>query len=67
VQKIVQDAGDFDILYLGNLDGNHAEHVNGDVYKVNTNKYLTGMGRRLRSMNTVNQKRIFALCLNANC
>ena len=43
VQKIVQDAGDFDILYLGNLDGNHAEHVNGDVYKVNTDKYLTGM------------------------
>ena len=30
VQKIVQDAGDFDILYLGNLDGNHAEHVNGE-------------------------------------
>ena len=43
VQKIVQDAGDFDILYLGNLDGNHAELVNGDVYKVDTTRYLTGM------------------------
>jgi len=43
VQKIIQDAGDFDILYLGNLDGNHGEHVKGDVYKVNTEKYLTGM------------------------
>jgi hypothetical protein len=43
VQKIIQDAGDFDILYLGNLDGNHAEHVKGDVYKVDTTRYLTGM------------------------
>lgn len=43
VQKIIQDAGDFDILYLGNLDGNHAERVKGEVYRVNANKYLTGM------------------------
>ena len=43
VQKIIQDAGEFDILYLGNLDGNHAELVNGDVYKVDTTRYLTGM------------------------
>lgn len=43
VQKILQDAGDFDILYLGNLDGNHAERVKGDVYKVDTGRYLTGM------------------------
>jgi GR25 family glycosyltransferase involved in LPS biosynthesis len=43
VRKIIQDAGDFDILYLGNLDGNHAERVKGDVYKVDTTRYLTGM------------------------
>jgi hypothetical protein len=43
VQKIIQDAGEFDILYLGNLDGNHTELVNGDVYKVDTTRYLTGM------------------------
>jgi GR25 family glycosyltransferase involved in LPS biosynthesis len=43
VQKIIQDAGDFDILYLGNLDGNHSERVKGDVYKVDTSGYLTGM------------------------
>lgn len=43
VQTIIQDAGDFDILYLGNLDGNHAERVKGDVYKVDTSRYLTGM------------------------
>jgi len=43
VQKIIQDAGDFDILYLGNLDGNHAVHVKGDVYKADTTRYLTGM------------------------
>ena len=42
VQKNIQDAGEFDILYLGNLDGNHAKRVNGDVYKVNADKYLTG-------------------------
>ena len=42
VLRVIQDAGDFDILYLGNLDGNHAEHVKGDVYKVNPDKYLTG-------------------------
>lgn len=42
VQKILQDAGDFDILYLGNLDGNHAERVKGNVYKVDTERYLTG-------------------------
>ena len=43
VEKIIQDAGDFDILYLGNLDGNHAERVKDDVYKVDTTRYLTGM------------------------
>jgi len=43
VRKIIQDAGDFDILYLGNLDGNHTERVKGDVYKVDTTRYLTGM------------------------
>jgi GR25 family glycosyltransferase involved in LPS biosynthesis len=42
VEKIIRDAGDFDILYLGNLDGNHAERIKGNVYKVNTEKYLTG-------------------------
>jgi len=43
VEKIIRDAGDFDILYLGNLDGNHAERVKGDVYKADTTRYLTGM------------------------
>lgn len=43
VQQIIQDAGDFDILYLGNLDGNHKEHVKGNVYKVDSSSYLTGM------------------------
>ena len=42
VQKMIRDAGEFDILYLGNLDGNHAKRVKGDVYKVNADKYLTG-------------------------
>jgi GR25 family glycosyltransferase involved in LPS biosynthesis len=42
VQRLIRDAGDFDILYLGNLDGNHGERVKGDVYRVNPNKYLTG-------------------------
>jgi len=53
VEKIIEDAGDFDIMYLGNLDGNHAERVNGDVYKVNTEKYLTGMhGYVVKNENT---------------
>lgn len=43
VQKIIRDAGDFDILYLGNLDGNHAQKIKGDVYTVDTSRYLTGM------------------------
>jgi len=42
VQRLLQDAGEFDILYLGNLDGNHGERVKGDVYRVDPNKYLTG-------------------------
>jgi len=35
--------GKFDVVNLGNLDGNHKEQVVDNVYTVDTSKYLTGM------------------------
>ena len=43
VLKIIKKNIDFDILYLGNLDGNHGKHISDTVYKVDSSRLLTGM------------------------
>ena len=42
VNTILQDIGEFDILYLGNLEENHGKHVKGDVFTVNVHQTLFG-------------------------
>jgi GR25 family glycosyltransferase involved in LPS biosynthesis len=42
VEQIIQDVPDFDIIYLGNLDGNHKHQVVRNVYTVDSESYLTG-------------------------
>lgn len=43
VKRILRSIKNFDIIYLGNLDGNHKDQVVDNVYTVDTAKYLTGM------------------------
>lgn len=43
VQHIIRDVPDFDIIYLGNLDGNHKDQIVHNVYTIDSGSYLTGM------------------------
>jgi len=44
IKKVIERLGDtpFDMVYLGNLDGNHGIHYKDDIYRVDKKRLLTG-------------------------
>ena len=43
IKDIVNKLDDFDIVYLGNLDGNHATQIIDNIYRIDPTRLLTGM------------------------
>lgn len=65
IKKIIEKLnGNFDIIYLGNLNNNHGEQIINDIYTINKSEYLWGTHAYI--VNNKSVEKIYNSLLNIN-